>query len=119
MATREENLKKINDELEQLSDEELDHVAGGTFAESYSDANQFEKLGVKIFENDILGVPLLDPAGFKNLRSAFTKYGVTLQDDGSIGGDLMGTSKANKYFIGGKEVTQAQAWEHVKAQLGK
>ena len=30
MANREENLKKINDELEQLSDEELEHVTGGT-----------------------------------------------------------------------------------------
>ena len=28
MANREENLKKINAELEQLSDEELDKVAG-------------------------------------------------------------------------------------------
>ena len=30
MATREENLKKINEELEQLSDEELEQVAGGS-----------------------------------------------------------------------------------------
>ena len=29
MATREENLKKINDELAKLSDDELDKVAGG------------------------------------------------------------------------------------------
>ena len=29
MATREENLKKINDELEKMTDEELDDVAGG------------------------------------------------------------------------------------------
>ncbi|MBQ6297174.1 MAG: hypothetical protein IJK81_05720 [Selenomonadaceae bacterium] len=29
MATREENLKKINDELEKLSDDELEQVAGG------------------------------------------------------------------------------------------
>ena len=29
MATREENLKKINDELEKMSDEELENVAGG------------------------------------------------------------------------------------------
>jgi len=29
MATREENLKKINDELKKLSDEELEKVAGG------------------------------------------------------------------------------------------
>ena len=29
MATREENLKKINDELEKLSDEELEQLSGG------------------------------------------------------------------------------------------
>ena len=29
MATREENLKKINSELEKLSDEQLEQVAGG------------------------------------------------------------------------------------------
>ena len=31
MATREENLKKINAELEKLDDEELEKVAGGSF----------------------------------------------------------------------------------------
>ena len=31
MATREENLKKINDELEKLDDEQLEQVAGGSF----------------------------------------------------------------------------------------
>jgi len=34
MATREENIKKINDELEKLSDEELEKVAGGFYARS-------------------------------------------------------------------------------------
>ena len=34
MATREENLKKINDELEKLDDEQLEQVAGGTFNET-------------------------------------------------------------------------------------
>ena len=29
MATREENLKKLNDELAKLSDEQLEQVAGG------------------------------------------------------------------------------------------
>ena len=29
MATREENIKKINEQLEQMSDEELEKVAGG------------------------------------------------------------------------------------------
>lgn len=104
---------------EILKDEELDRVAGGTFAESYSDARAFEKLGVKIFQNELVGVPLLDHEGFVNLRAAFEKYGVTLKDDGSIWGDLTGSSKANRYFIGEKEVTQAEAWKHINAQFGK
>ena len=29
MAKRDENLKKINDELEKMTDEELDQVSGG------------------------------------------------------------------------------------------
>ncbi|MBQ4402793.1 MAG: hypothetical protein IJL12_02965 [Selenomonadaceae bacterium] len=107
----------LKDEI--LSDAELDNVAGGTFAESYSDANNFEKLGVKIFEKDIAGVPILDHEGFVNLRAAFDKYGVKIKDDGSIWGDLTGKSKPNQYFIGGKEVTQAEAWKHINAQFGK
>ena len=107
----------LKDEI--LSDAELDNVAGGTFAESYSDANNFEKLGVKIFEKDIAGVPLLDHEGFANLRAAFDKYGVKIKDDGSIWGDLTGKSKPNQYFIGDKEVTQAEAWKHINAQFGK
>ncbi len=31
MATREENLKKINDKLEKLSDDELEKIAGGVW----------------------------------------------------------------------------------------
>ena len=107
----------LKDEI--LKDEELDNVAGGTFAESYSDAQQFEKLGVKIFKNDLVGVPLLDPEGFVNLRAAFEKYGVTIRDDGSIWGDLTGKSKANQYFIGGKEVSREDAWKHINAPFGK
>ena len=109
--------KILKEEL--LDDEQLDNVAGGTFAESYSDAQSFEKLGVKIFKNDLAGVPLLDHEGFVNLRAAFEKYGVTIKDDGSIWGDLTGKSKPNQYFIGGKEVTQAEAWKHINAQFGK
>ena len=103
---------------EVLNEEQLDQVAGGTFAESYSDAQSFEKLGVKIFKNDI-GVPLLDPEGFVNLRAAFEKYGVTIKDDGSIWGDLTGKSKANEYFINGKKVSREEAWKHINAQFNK
>lgn len=105
----------LKDEI--LTEEQLDNVAGGTFAESYSDAQSFEKLGVKIFKNELAGVPLLDPEGFKNLRAAFDKYGVTIKDDGSIFGDMVGTSKANEYYIGGKKVSRDEAWKHINAQF--
>ena len=38
MANREENLKKINAELEMLSDEELEGVAGGSFGQTRVDS---------------------------------------------------------------------------------
>ena len=41
MATREENLKKINDELEKLDDEQLEKIAGGAMVE-------FEEFSKKI-----------------------------------------------------------------------
>ena len=107
----------LKDEI--LKDEELEQVAGGTFAESYGDAREFEKLGVKIFKNDLAGVPLLDHDGFVNLRNAFKQYGVTTKDDGSIFGDLVGTSKANEYFIDGKQVSRDEAWKHINAQFNK
>ena len=44
MATREENLKKINDELEKLDDEQLEQIAGGYSQwhnlDSIADGNQ-------------------------------------------------------------------------------
>lgn len=107
----------LKDEI--LTEKELDNVAGGTFAESYSDAKEFEKLGVKIFKNDLVGVPLLDHEGFVNLRNAFDKYGVTIKDDGSIFGDIVGTSKANEYYINGKKVSRDDAWKHINAQFTK
>ena len=37
MATREENLKKINEQLEKLDDEQLEQIAGGFYARSNAD----------------------------------------------------------------------------------
>ena len=49
MATREENIKKINIELEKLSDEELDKVAGGSWYISEEDA---KKAGIKLLKDN-------------------------------------------------------------------
>lgn len=112
MATRKENLKKINARLEQLSDEELDNVAGGTYIESADDAQKFQKLGEKIYTNDILGVPILLHNEFEKLRETFSKYGVTIKDNG-------GLTNANEYYIGNNQVTRDEAWKHINSQFAK
>lgn len=45
MATREENLKKINDKIELLSDEQLDEIAGGVFRSESAVASRLESAG--------------------------------------------------------------------------
>ena len=49
MATREENLKKINEELEKLDDEELDKIAGGLIM--YMSVGDMKKDPAVILEN--------------------------------------------------------------------
>ena len=51
MATREENLKKLNDELEKLDDEQLEQVAGGTIKESFGDGNELYDRGLISFKD--------------------------------------------------------------------
>ena len=49
MATREENIKKINVELEKLTDEELDQVAGGSW---FITEEQAKKSGLTLKKED-------------------------------------------------------------------
>ncbi len=89
-----------------LSDEQLDDVAGGTYLESADDAERFKKIGVKVYDSKFLSVPVVQ---FDKLRSAFEQFGVRIKDNGGI-------VNANQYFIGDKEVTRDQAWEHINSQ---
>lgn len=112
MTNREENLKIIDEQLEKLSDEELENVAGGTYLESAQDALNFQKLGIKIYDNDIVGIPILHHEEFVKLRGAFQKFGVTVKDKGGLLND-------NEYFLNGKSVSRDEAWKHINAQIGK
>ena len=53
MATREENLKKINDELEKLDDEQLEKVAGGRKMQMH-EQNQETDTAQNIFPNQLI-----------------------------------------------------------------
>ena len=48
MATREANIKKINAELEPLTDDELEQVAGGTFTSNKFKPEVYEACGIKV-----------------------------------------------------------------------
>ena len=102
--------KILKDEI--LSDYQLDGVAGGTYLESADDAKKFQERGIKIYEHDIIGVPVLMHNEFVKLRDTFSQYGVTIKDSG-------GLINENKYYIGGKEVSRDDAWKHINAQFDK
>ena len=53
MATREENLKKINAELEKLNDEELEKIAGGRMM-SMPEQNQETANAQNTFPNQLI-----------------------------------------------------------------
>ena len=53
MATREENLKKINAELEQLSDDELEKVAGGLMPQNGLRVIQGQRRNEKLSDDPV------------------------------------------------------------------
>ena len=108
MTNREENLKKINAELEQLSDEELEQVSGGSIGQTTSDSKFLYDYGLV---DDYHG----------NFHSTFH----WLSDSAAVDG---GWSKAgitcvtapwgdNQYFMNGKEITRDEAYDVVRANF--
>ena len=107
MATHEENLKTINDELEKMSDEELDQVAGGNRIETFQDGNELYKRGL-ISEDDALSS--------SKVREAIHKLGYNYVDHGGIK-DFGG--KDNEYFNKkGESVSRAEFWKNFDAENG-
>ncbi len=110
MANREENIKKINDELELMSDEELDQVAGGSWKSTAGDTR---------FLNDLAG--LCDRFG---ATAGFFKYG-TVADEACKGWSKVGIQVSpvwfgeNQYYLKGKSITREQAMEYAIKKFGK
>ena len=110
MANREENIKKINDELEAMSDEELEQVAGGTYKETAGDTR---------FLNDLAG--LCDR--FDETEAFF--YNSTVSGEAVKGWNQLGISVdtswrgSNKYFKDGQELTRQEAFQFACEKYGK
>ena len=110
MANREENLKKINTELELMSDEELDQVAGGTANQMADDSQFLNELTGKQdrygsfrcwFEGVRIG---------KELTKSWAAVGVT----------YVYSQNWNdcKYSIDGRDVSQQEARNHAMRVTG-
>ena len=110
MANREENIKKINNELEAMSDDELEQVAGGTYNETAADTR---------FLNDLAG--LCDRFGatkafFDNnpvameAAKGWSKIGITVHT---------GFSGSNAYYLNGEKISRTQAFEYACKKFGR
>ena len=116
MATRDENLQKINDELETMSDDELSMVAGGTKYETADDSRFLNVLlaGTKYHQCDRYGAARLATDGDlrKDIEKSWKSLGIetVLYNFGGL---------ENKYSLNGKEISQAEAWAHAEKLVGK
>ena len=113
MATRDENLKKINAELEQLSDDELEKVAGGTVTETANDSRFLNSLNGSCDRYGEWRIRNQDHDD--EIRKAWETVGVKAEINTSF---VFGQGKPNKYFIKGQQVTQEDARQHAMKVTG-
>ena len=109
MATREENLQKINDELEMMSDEELDQVAGGTFEETAEDSQLLYKHGfLDSWYDAFFSLPLRWITFSKEVDKGWAKAGITCCTS-PVG--------ANKYWRNGKQISREDALLYAESKF--
>ena len=114
MANRDENLKKINAELEMLTDDELENVAGGTFNNTAADSRILNKMGFDIkgrSANDLFWSQskFRDTAHKVNL--IFSNVGISVdQSWGAV---------SNRYYFDGKEISREQAFKILADKVGQ
>ena len=110
MATREENLKKINDELEKMSDDELEQVAGGFLCETSDDSK---------FLNTLLQGHPAQPDRYGRFKSFFKDTKITAAWL-AVGIDFSSSSTGfNDYKLKGRPISQTKAREHAMEVMNK
>jgi len=110
MATREENLKKINYELEQLSDEELENIAGGNFEQTADDSQFLYKHGLVDDWHGFNGTVFKWKSVSREVDDGWAKAGITC---------CTSPFNANKYWHGGKEISRDEAIKIVESKFKK
>ncbi len=108
MATREENLKKINAELEKLNDEELDKVAGGTIGQTAGDSKILYDYGLMDKYYGTIPVMFHWLSKSAEVDAGWARAGITC---------VTAPFANNKYFLNGKEISRREAYDHLKANF--
>ena len=113
MTTREDNIKKINVELEVMSDEELDQVAGGTWAETAADSRFLNSLNGSTDRYGALRIAFTPGTKIQEeIQRGWAKVGIKFTwHNGAISG--------NEYYLGDKKISQSEARKHAMQVTGK
>ena len=116
MAKREENLKKINDELEKMTYEELDQVSGGSPGELANDSRFLNVLlqGEKKYHQcDRYGefTMFWSSGAREELDKAWNSLGVEVERYAGENTYIRSWDK--------KKMSQAEAWEYAESKVGK
>ena len=106
MANREENIKKIDAELEAMSDDELEQVAGGTWAETAADSRFLNSLNGSTDRYGALRIAFTPGSKIQDeIKAGWAKVGITFTaHNGAVSG--------NEYYLDGKKITQSEARTH-------
>lgn len=110
MATRNENLKKINDELEKLNDEELESVVGGTRRETALLFAAFQEYSLgKSYEIDTrnAAVNLVSKKGVEGALDIIFGGQMKYKIDVGLNGTGEG-EQVNEYYINGQKLDNDQ-----------
>ncbi len=110
MANREENLKRINEELEKLSDDELEQVAGGTIPQTAEDSQFLYKHGILDDWHGSFAMTFKWQTFSKEVDAGWAKAGITCVTNPS-------PFKDNLYFLKGKPITRTEAYNIVEKKF--
>ena len=110
MANREENLKKINDELEMLSDDELEQIAGGTVGETVIESEFLYELGYGSVTTGVLELWVDWKGETAKVEKGWAKFGVECHSH---------ENARNDFYIDGKKVSRDDAFKYAANKVGK
>ena len=108
MTTREDKLKKLNAELEQLTDDELDEVAGGTIGQTAGDSKILYDYGMMDRHYGTIPVMFYWKSKSAEVDAGWAKAGITC---------VTKPFGSNQYFLNGKEISRGEAYDHLKANF--